>query len=262
LQLDGLIFRDQPVKIRRPSDYKPLDLPPELREKKEPLDYSVIPLSSTSSAHALIGSAASSSGAGSMNRIYLGNIPTGITESQLYELVSTFGALKKLDLVRTPEGVPKGFAFVEFADASMTDTAIAGLNNLALGDRTLTASRAKVSGEGMAAPPLPSSFAPTGVPSRVLCLENMVTAEEVMNDNEYKDILEDISAECAKYGALATVDIPRPPVPGAGRVFLQYADVQGATNAANALAGRQFAGRFIVVQYYDEAALRAGILSQ
>jgi len=33
MTLDGLMFKGQPVKVRRPNDYNPLLLPLELREK-------------------------------------------------------------------------------------------------------------------------------------------------------------------------------------------------------------------------------------
>lgn len=55
---------------------------------------------------------------------------------------------------------------------------------------------------------------------------NMVTPEELMEEEEYEDILEDIKEECNKYGVVRSVEIPRPiegvDVPGCGKVCLIY----------------------------------------
>jgi len=52
----------------------------------------------------------------------------------------------------------------------------------------------------------------------------MVTPEELMEEEEYEDILEDIKEECNKYGVVRSVEIPRPiegvDVPGCGKVLL------------------------------------------
>lgn len=52
----------------------------------------------------------------------------------------------------------------------------------------------------------------------------MVTPEELMEEEEYEDILEDIKEECNKYGVVRSVEIPRPiegvDVPGCGKVIL------------------------------------------
>lgn len=54
----------------------------------------------------------------------------------------------------------------------------------------------------------------------------MVTPEELMEEEEYEDILEDIKEECNKYGVVRSVEIPRPiegvDVPGCGKVCLIY----------------------------------------
>ena len=62
-----------------------------------------------------------------------------------------------------------------------------------------------------------------GNPTEVLCLMNMVTPEELVDDEEYDDILEDIKNECSKYGLVRSLEIPRPiegvEVPGLGKVY-------------------------------------------
>ena len=65
-----------------------------------------------------------------------------------------------------------------------------------------------------------------GQPTEVLCLMNMVTPEELVDDDEYDDIIDDIRDECTKYGTVKSVEIPRPiegvEVPGLGKVSFFY----------------------------------------
>ncbi|CAG8785238.1 9029_t:CDS:2, partial [Cetraspora pellucida] len=90
-------------------------------------------------------------------------------------------------------GVSKGFAFCEYVDPSVTDLACQGLNNMELGDRKLVVQRASVGSAkntGVASV-LPSSvLIPSGngemIPTTVLQLLNMVTPEELVDDDEYE----------------------------------------------------------------------------
>ena len=100
--------------------------------------------------------------------------------------------------------------------------AIAGLNGMQLGDKKLIVQRASVGAKNAGAinavpvqlqvPGIQNISGP-GQPTEVLCLLNMVTPEELVDEEEYEDILEDIREECSKYGAVRSVEIPRP-VPG------------------------------------------------
>ena len=111
-----------------------------------------------------------------------------------------------------------------------------------------------------------------------MLLLNMVTADELYDDQDYKEILEDISDECGKYGEVEGVRVPRP-VPkskkwepsdsaastaeknrkadeeaGVGRVYVMYKNVEMAQKAMKAIGGRQFAGRTILVATVPEVS--------
>lgn len=62
-----------------------------------------------------------------------------------------------------------------------------------------------------------------GIPTEVLCLMNMVAPEELLDDEEYEEIVEDVRDECSKYGQVKSIEIPRPvdglEVPGTGKVW-------------------------------------------
>jgi splicing factor U2AF subunit len=51
---------------------------------------------------------------------------------------------------------------------------------------------------------------------------NMVAVEELVDEEEYEEIVEDVRDECSKYGQVKSIEIPRPvdglEVPGTGKV--------------------------------------------
>lgn len=114
--------------------------------------------------------------------------------------------------------------------------AIAGLNGMQLGDKKLIVQRASVGAKnssvsGQVAPvqiqvPGLSLVGTSGPPTEVLCLLNMVTPDELRDEDEYDDILDDIKEECNKYGVVRSVEIPRPiegvEVPGCGKVIIPF----------------------------------------
>jgi splicing factor U2AF subunit len=111
-----------------------------------------------------------------------------------------------------------------------------------------------------------------------MLLLNMVTPEELYDDQDYADILEDIQEECSKYGEIEGVRVPRPiAIPtiwmpqdemyrvkeanrkkddeaGVGRVYVLYKDIESTAKAMKAIGGRQFAGRTILVACVAEVS--------
>lgn len=108
-----------------------------------------------------------------------------------------------------------------------------------LGDKKLIVQRASVGAKNtqnasQVAPvqiqvPGLSLVGASGPPTEVLCLLNMVTPDELRDEEEYEDILEDIREECNKYGVVRSVEIPRPiegvEVPGCGKVRVQESGI-------------------------------------
>jgi splicing factor U2AF 65 kDa subunit len=72
-----------------------------------------------------------------------GGLPYYFTETQVRELLESFGPLKGFDLVKDREtGNSKGHAFCIYQDVNVTDIAYATLNGIKMGDKTLTIRRA------------------------------------------------------------------------------------------------------------------------
>uniref|UniRef100_A0A8C7BCZ5 Splicing factor U2AF subunit n=1 Tax=Neovison vison TaxID=452646 RepID=A0A8C7BCZ5_NEOVI len=148
------------------------------------------------------------------------------------------------------------------------DQAIAGLNGMQLGDKKLLVQRASVGAKNatlstinqtpvtLQVPGLMSSQVQMGGhPTEVLCLMNMVLPEELLDDEEYEEIVEDVRDECSKYGLVKSIEIPRPvdgvEVPGCGKIFVEFTSVFDCQKAMQGLTGRKFANRVVVTKYCD-----------
>lgn len=159
-----------------------------------------------------------------------------------------------------------------------------------LGDRYLVVQRASVGAKpdtpGMIPnlpydqfPEIPRPIMPagesTGSDARILLMLNMVTPEDLIDDEEYGDLFDDIKEECSNFGAVEDLRIPRPvkkdktkwtpgegldpqavaridEAAGVGRVYVKYVDSVSASTALKSLAGRSFAGRSIIATLLSE----------
>uniref|UniRef100_A0A0M3IIK5 Splicing factor U2AF subunit n=2 Tax=Ascaris TaxID=6251 RepID=A0A0M3IIK5_ASCLU len=241
MAFDGINFMGQQLKIRRPRDYQPM-----------------------STSYDMGNMMVSNIVADSPYKIFIGGLPSYLNAEQVKELLSSFGQLKAFNLVTdVSTGVSKGYAFAEYLDPSLTDQAIAGLNGMQLGDKNLvvqlSCANARAAMSTTAFPQIQVAGIDlshgAGPPTEVLCLMNMVTEEELKEDEEYEDILEDIREECAKYGFVKSIEVPRSipgvDVTGVGKVFVEFNSKQECQKAQAALTGRKFANRTVVTSYYD-----------
>jgi splicing factor U2AF subunit len=80
MAFDGIIFINGPLKIRRPKDYGGIDL------------------SGAPGVH--VPGVVSTNVPDSINKIFVGGLPTYLNEEQVMELLKSFGELKAFNLVR------------------------------------------------------------------------------------------------------------------------------------------------------------------
>ncbi|KAG0295665.1 U2 small nuclear RNA auxiliary factor 2 [Linnemannia gamsii] len=252
MAFDGIVFQAQTLKIRRPKDYQP----PEGTIQEVPQIH--------------VPGVISTNVPDSENKIFIGGLPLYLNDEQVIELLTAFGELKAFNLVKENNiGPSKGFAFCEYLDPKLTDIACQGLNNMMLGEKKLVVQRASVGSSrnnqnpagganAIALHPnlmLPGARSTEVVPTNVLQLLNMISPEELEDDQEYEDIIEDIRDECSKFGQVLEVKIPRPvaghAVPGVGKIFVKYASAEETTVALSALSGRKFADRTVLTSFYD-----------
>ncbi|KAA8515277.1 hypothetical protein F0562_018493 [Nyssa sinensis] len=276
MALDGIVFEGVNVRVRRPTDYNPTlacALGP-----SQPSPH--LNLAAVGLIPGVIG------GAEGPDRLFVGGLPYYFTEEQIRELLESFGPLRGFDLVKDRDtGNSKGYGFCVYKDPSATDVACAALNGLKMGDKTLTVRRATISNGqvkseqenilaqaqqhiaiqkmvlqagGVNVPGVGvGHIATMETPTKVLCLTEVISTTELMDDQEYEEILEDMRDEGGKFGDLMNVVIPRPNpngelVPGVGKVFLEYSDITSCANARDALSGRKFGGNTVMAVYYEE----------
>ena len=79
-----------------------------------------------------------------MKRIYVGNLPFQATESEIEALFTEYGSVSSVSLITDRQtGRARGFGFVEMANDSEADAAIAGLNGHDMGGRQLSVNEAR-----------------------------------------------------------------------------------------------------------------------
>ncbi len=123
LALDGIDVMGQgKVKVKRPNDYNAA-LAPMINSATAPqLDTSKLGIVSPSVPDG-------------PNKIFIGGLPYHLTESQVLELLSAFGAVKAFHLVKQDASATtsKGYCFVEYADPNITQVACMGLQGMEMG---------------------------------------------------------------------------------------------------------------------------------
>uniref|UniRef100_A0A2P2HZW7 Splicing factor U2AF subunit n=2 Tax=Hirondellea gigas TaxID=1518452 RepID=A0A2P2HZW7_9CRUS len=253
IAFDGINFKGQSLKIRRPHDYQPMPGMTEHQTLSMPDNVPVI------------AGVVSTVVPDSPNKIFIGGLPNYLNEDQVKELLMSFGQLRAFNLVKdSSTGLSKGYAFCEYVDVTLTDQAIQGLNGMQLGDKKLVVQRAIVGAKNanaIAQVPVQIQVpglqlqSSSGPATEVLSLMNMVTADELKDDEEYEDIVDDIREECSRYGIVRSVEIPRPvdgvDVPGVSKVFVEFNSVLDCQKAQQNLTGRKFANRVVVTSYFD-----------
>ena len=77
-------------------------------------------------------------------KIYVGNLSYEVTEEDLRQEFGAFGEVTSANIITDKySGRPKGFGFVEMAEKSEAEAAIAGLNGKTLKDRTVVVNEAR-----------------------------------------------------------------------------------------------------------------------
>jgi len=174
----------------------------------------------------------------------------------------------------------------EYVDTVCTELALKALDGLALLDQKLSAQRVPSNMVSVLLPPsciVSESFYSDskkgnaagggGVdslenypPSTVIRLGNMAAIEDILDDELYEELQEDVADECNKHGTVRTVVIPKPVAgstvgtggdaaslgPGVGYVFVSFTTSEGAGKARGAIAGRKFNGKTVEAVFYPE----------
>lgn len=96
--------------------------------------------------------------------------------------------------------------------------------------------------------------APPTPPTACLRLDGLITPD-MLNDEEYSDVLSDIREECERSGRVTAVRIPRVGEPDVGAAFVRFASVVEAVCAREALDRRVFDGNKVAARFVPEGSL-------
>ncbi|VDD82054.1 unnamed protein product [Mesocestoides corti] len=235
LSLDGINCLGSTLRIRRPRDYFPPGMNPNIH---------------------LVGHLNS-------NSIFLTGIPTSLSDSSLCRLLSSYGTLRSFSILKDPlTALSRGCGFFEFTASESADLACLGLQNHPAGGGKFFAIRAD---HLLIPPPATSASLPEAslvAPTTVLCLSNMVSPRDIESPEEYADVLEDVRSECLRHGAVLSMHMPQPnSAPSSahlGKIFVEFATVQQAQAASVALNGRKYNGRTVSTSFFDARRYAAG----
>ena len=182
-------------------------------------------------------------------------------------------------------------------DASVTDVAIQSLNGMELDNKYLVVQHASVSAKpGMSNlpynqfPEIPCPIMPTGESNTsdacILLMLNMATPKDLINNQEYGDIYNDVKEECSPYGAIEDLCIPQmvkrdktkfvvgdagfqstldalhaDEAAHVGWVYVKFIDAQDTQAGLKALAGWSFTGQSIIATVLNEDSQTTPLLN-
>ncbi|KAK0763178.1 hypothetical protein N5P37_004163 [Trichoderma harzianum] len=240
------------LNIRRPKDYVMPALPDEMPYDPEVIS-NVVP--------------------DTVHKLCITNIPSFLSEDQVIELLAAFGKPKAFVLVKdrsTEES--RGIAFTEYLEPSTAnEPALNSLNGMDVGGKKLKVTKASIGPTQVAnfdvgitaISGLASQTSNDIERSSVIQLLNMVTPEELLDNDDYEEICEDVQDECSKFGKVVELKVPRPSggsrqSTGVGKIYVKFDSEESATKALTALAGRKFADRTVVSTYFPEENFEVG----
>ena len=84
-----------------------------------------------------------------MTKLFVGNLSFRTTQEELHDVVAPYGTGESVSIIHDRDtGQPRGFAFVEMANASEAEQAISALNGMELGGRAINVNEARPRPEG------------------------------------------------------------------------------------------------------------------
>jgi RNA recognition motif-containing protein len=76
-------------------------------------------------------------------KLHIGNLSKAVTETELTDAITPFGAPQTVEIVRDQAGTSKGFAFAEFADDGHARAVITGLDGKEIGGQAVKIGEAR-----------------------------------------------------------------------------------------------------------------------
>lgn len=221
--------------------------------------------------------------------IMVTNLPSLITEAQIKDLFSSFGDFKAFNVIPVTGGNQSAvFEYIDSVTSDVIDSVIQGMNGVDLGGTKIGVARIPAASAAILLKPTqaqqqaaaqaaatPAATTSTSTPSNatseedrtlsllrrfndqlatsVVRLSNMTTDEDLVDEQAYEELIEDVASECQKYGTVLKVHVPRDRAsPAYGVVFVHFTDAAGAAQAKGKIQGRKFNGKVVQAVCFPE----------
>jgi len=248
MAFEGILWRGSQLRVRRPNDYnlaEAASLGPTAPNSN--LNLEAIGLS-----NGLISKNKGKDDA--IDRIFIGGLPHFFTEEQVLDILRPFGEVKMFDIVKDKStGQCKGYGFCIYRDSAVTDIACNALNGFKLGERSLTVKRALIGQNEQhknvfnRSEDTKESFdfldelqkEKKEKTSRFLIISDCLTDDDLKDENEYKDVVEDMRGMFEHYGLVLRLLIPRFGERGSGKVIIEFDNFIDETDIEKSLGRDQ-----------------------
>lgn len=276
MKLNGIEYKGGKLVVKRPDGFK-------MEDGGDPA--TKINLHEMSMAKLLGGSGKGGADNGGVSpKMSIFNLPEVMSEQVVRDLLSQFGKLRMMSLIRDlATGKIKGYGIFEYDDPNDVELAILALNGFVCGQNVIrvqklgaaagAAGAASTKAQPVAATAMSNSMTQKIVsnpvlamqvkqgreigsrPSPVVQLMNAVYQEDLMDDQDYDDIMSEIHNMASKHGTVSRVIIPKPAkdgssVDGVGKVFVSFQDLTAARKFQLDCNGRKFEHRVVCAAFY------------
>jgi hypothetical protein len=169
-------------------------------------------------------------------KIHVSHLPPTFTSEDINQLMEIFGKVENIEMIIDPILHKfNGESFVEFSNELEIQKAATGGMGLTIGSYVLETKKVPISqsATSVAITALMQNAVNTlasnpstagnliginnnlksileGNPSRIIKLNHIVTIEELHDHTYYEDLFEDTNEQCANYGNVVSIQIPKP----------------------------------------------------
>lgn len=275
MKLNGIEYKGHKLLARRPEGFPLEDGDPASKISLQDMSMARL-IGATPGPGGKIG------GDGVSPKLSIFNLPEIMSEQVVRDLLSQFGKLRMMSLIRDlATGKIKGYGIFEYDDPNDVELAILALNGFVCGQNVIRVQQLGAAAQQGAAPkaqPVAATAMSNSMtqkivsnpvlamqvkqgrevgsrPSVVVQMINAVYQEDLMDDQDYDDIMSEVHTMASKHGGVARVVIPKPAkdgayIEGVGKIFVCFQDMTAARKFQLDVNGRKFEHRVVCASFY------------
>jgi len=282
MKLNGIEYRGGKIIVKRPDGFDMKDGDPSTK----------INLHEMSMARLIGGGPGGGPGGDGVSpKLSIFNLPEVMSEQVVRDLLSQFGKLRMMSLIRDlATGKIKGYGIFEYDDPNDVELALLALNGFVCGQNVIRVQKLGGSAQAATGAAKSAPVAATAMsnsmtqkivsnpvlamqvkqgrevgsrPSTIVQLLNAVYQEDLMDDQDYDDIMSEVHNMASKHGTVSRVIIPKPAkdgtsIDGVGKVFVSFQDLTAARKFQLDCNGRKFEHRVVCAAFYPQEKFTEG----